>query len=258
MIVKLEAWLFWLAAGLGAVAVGLVVFLTRSTRRPEPVLNTRTVEQEREALSVASGRLSRAEEQIREVESLPDDERSHALAGALRRGLRGGAGEGTSLIGILCCYAVLAVVLCGLATFCSGCIREAPPVFSAAVPVMEEPKADFDFTTTDACPRVEPFIPGRPVPYSIDGIAACRAQLIPEQQAADMLYAGVRADYWEDMAKISAHYREIDRMHAEAVAAQRWEDAQIQRRQVTAHQVLLPVAVTLAVVVGIFAGRATP
>jgi hypothetical protein len=257
---RISEWLFWLAAGLGAVAVGLVVFLLAPTSqkvKSDPNTGTERLNSaaEREAVARASRRLLAAEERLRAVGDIPDaTERSHALAGALRREMRGGHVCAAGLWAKV----ILLALLVGLLAALTGCIPKAPPVFSAAVPEMTAPEYEVPPATADACPQAEPYIPGDVPPHVTDGVVSCRAQVVPEHQVIDLLHSKALAEYYEDVAGICRHYRDLDRQHCEAVVAQERADSAILRRQITVHQLLLPVAVVAALFAGFIAGGSAP
>jgi len=244
VILRIEGWLVWLAAAVGIAVSVVAAFLIRGMfRAPSDITIPDTagpevLPPEREAISRASERLTAAEEELRVIVGGPltPDARSHAISDALRRSAP-----------LLLCVLLLA-----------GC-GHAPPVFSMAIPEMPPPAlVDLPPPEPDACPAAEAMIPGEPAPYVADGLAVCRAQVVPEAQVLDLIQQQHLAEYYEAQASICRDYRTADRAIAEDVAARRWEERQALRRQVLAHQVALPVAVTLAIIAGIVVGRGVP
>jgi len=242
VILRIEGWLVWLAAAVG-IAVSVIAALLirgmfpKTVNIPNQDIKYPSLPPEQEAISRASERLTAAEETLGRVLALPDpDARSRAISDALRRSAP-----------LLLCVLLLA-----------GC-GHAPPVFSMALPEVPPPAlVDLPPPEPDACPAAEAMIPGEPAPYIADGLAVCRAQVVPEAQVLGLLQQQHLAEYYEAQASICRDYRAADRAIAEDVAAQRWEERQALRRQVLAHQVALPVAVTLAIIAGIVVGRGVP
>jgi hypothetical protein len=112
----------------------------------------------------------------------------------------------------------------------------------------------------DACAQTIPLIPGEVVgpELVVDGLAACRAQVVPEHRMLELLYDERIAVYWRERAERCGFYRELDRERAEQVCGQRWEygmDVRAELRVARAALVGVGVASFLAGVGLAYVGR---
>lgn len=139
-----------------------------------------------------------------------------------------------------------------------GCAaRVSPPVlypepFPQASPVTVEVFP----ASLDECSDAVAFVPSRPPPNTLNGLAQCRGQLLPESMVFDLLADADAAAYWEDSAQACYGGRGADRAHGQAVVNLLALEADTAKREANLMRTLTPAAFVGGVVVGVGAGVA--
>ncbi len=101
--------------------------------------------------------------------------------------------------------------------FLRACAKQEPPeLFAALEPLPEPPIHVQPVDYGDACPTSVPLLPGHAMPYMVDGLAVCRAQVVPDARVLELLQGASDAEHWEKLAAISHQYRRADRAYAQA------------------------------------------
>lgn len=143
-----------------------------------------------------------------------------------------------------------------------GCAPKAPPkVFVTELPPLEEPELGAPAEPTqDAAPVAAAMKPGQPAPYVEEAGGRClathRAQVVPEDQVADLLQDQARATFWEDRARIDRDGRVLDRAYCETVAVPLHEENTALRKENRVLRWAAPVALTVGILVGALAATA--
>ena len=145
-----------------------------------------------------------------------------------------------------------------IALFLLACAARTPPqVFAGPLvappplpPPVERPVAP------DACPETRALLPGKPAPYTEDGIAICRAQVVPELQVYDLIEQADAGVYWSERSQSCEAYRIADRQHAQAASDTCWSEAEYLRGELRWSRAVAPAAFVGGVVVGIGVGIA--
>jgi len=176
------------------------------------------------------------------LEAVTSENDRNARSVALSRRLRGAAGFG------------------GLLLVLTGCAaRTAPEAFPGPLAPLPEAIAAPAFEEApDACPVGGPLLPGElALPFvGADGIASCRAQVVTEGRALELVHAEAEAQFWQGQAAHQWRYRALDRAHCEEIAGRRWQDMEAARTEARAQRWITLGGVTAALFIGAALGLA--
>lgn len=147
-----------------------------------------------------------------------------------------------------------------LALAFAGCApKSAPRVFRTELLPLEEPElGEIPAPTEDAAPVASALKPGQAPPYVDPKTckATHRAQVVPEDQVAELVQDQERAEFWRDRAGVERRGREFDRSYCETVAVPLFEESQHLRQENRALRWAAPVALVVGIFVGAMAGSA--
>lgn len=139
-----------------------------------------------------------------------------------------------------------------------ACASRTPPaVFPLPIPEPPPPPAQVEREEpANACPEARPLIAGQPAPFTVDGVAICTAQVVPELQVFDLLEDADAGLYWRDRSLACEAYRQADRQHAQAFADTSWEQAEYSRGELRVARAVAPAVFVAGVAVGLGFGIA--
>lgn len=121
-----------------------------------------------------------------------------------------------------------------------ACIpHRAPTLWPVDVPTPEPPPALEELPELEGetpCPEVAPYLPGRQAPWvTAQGIATCRAQVVPERVILELRACPAREVYWSRIALASYAARKEERGYAQAwIQDQALDDARKEARTLRA------------------------
>lgn len=146
---------------------------------------------------------------------------------------------------------MIALLLFACATRTPAAVFPVPPPAPPAAPAPVEHPVE-----PDACDQAAPLIPGRPAPFTVDGVAVCRAQVVPDAQVFDLLEQADAAIYWRDRTLACEAYRAADREHAQAVADSCWGQSEHLQGELRVARAVGPAVFVAGVAVGLGFGIA--
>lgn len=138
-----------------------------------------------------------------------------------------------------------------------ACVPKAPPVaFPTGLPDPAPPDLVPFEAAEDECAKAAPFIPGRAPPFLDDGLAVCRAQVVPESQIVQLVQDADAAAYWRPVALACYERSEADRLHAQNMVNSLHYDREAHRQDAQSLRIAAPAVFVGGVIVGAGVGIA--
>ncbi len=140
----------------------------------------------------------------------------------------------------------------------TGCAKHAPPaLFPVPLPEPSPPAAVQAPVRDDACLDAMPYLTGKSPPFVVDGLVACRAQVVPEQQVVQLVNDADAGLFWEPVAKACYDRSAADRILAQSTVNTLWHEKEEAKADARAGRWIGPALFVGGAALGLAAGAAT-